>query len=505
VFLSPVLILACAAAVAAVKVKQEHDLEGLRSAASPAPASVLCGPRSLWTATRRLGIPLEFHDLADVPADPERGTSLGDLKQRAARIGGLEARTCRLSWAELRRHRGTAILFIRDNHFVAADPREQAEASETPAERLRVYDPELAARWWTRGELEAVWQGAALILTPVAAAKRSGPCLEWDTCWLDTGFVHHTEVARGTFRFRNAGTEPLTVQLGHTSCGCANAKISAQTLAPGEEGFLQASVELFAKRGPFMESAAVKTNDPAAAETSVVLAGGVYNDGLGSTDKIYFGEMPQGRTALRRFFVQDPGEATLEVTEARVELTAPASAVAKPPCTVSFSRVEHDSPLVGSAARFPVRPGDYAVEVELQVPEDYPPGKVAGTIAVTTNLPGKMAHLQVGLEALVIPDVEVSPRALLLAADEEKARSGKITLKSLSGKPLAVESVSVKGDLPLQLAPVQRLRPDAVVVAISCGSAAFKGHVGECRVVCALHGGRVVEVPVLVVRKPPQK
>lgn len=502
VLVSSGLLLASAAAWAAVRVRQVRELEGLHSGTpGEAAEAPLCGPKSLWTAVRRLGIPLEFREVLAIPTVGDRGTALGALKEKAGSIPGLKARACRLSWQELRGLPGTAVLFVHGNHFVAVDPREE-DPEAASGGRVRVYDPDLPARWCGEQELGAAWEGPALALEATPTPARSGPALEWDVCWEDKGYLQHTDVARFTFRYRNVGTKPLTVTKGRTSCGCTSAEVASKTIASGEAGSVRASVELRTKRGPYLESVTVQTNDPATPEAVVVLAGGVYNTGVPSAEKIYFGDVPQGRSVRRHFFLHDPGEGLLKVLRADVELASQGPATAVPPCSVSFTRVEPGSPRVGAAGRFSVQPGDYVVEVELKAAEDQPPAKLAGKVLIATSLPGDLSRLEIGLAGAVIPDVDVSPRALLLSDDRANSGSGTVKLTSLSGKPVTVGKVTVKGGLPLQVEDTRQVRPDTASVTVSCRPADLKTSMVEGRLVCELAGGRAVEVPVIVLRHP---
>jgi len=82
----------------------------------------------------------------------ERGVSLLELKTLAAEYG-LRGDGKRLTWETLKAFDGVAILFIRGNHFVLADPREKGAEGNSAA--VRVYDNG-PAKWWDQARLESV-------------------------------------------------------------------------------------------------------------------------------------------------------------------------------------------------------------------------------------------------------------------------------------------------------------------------------------------------------------
>lgn len=147
---------------------------------------MMCGPISLSVALDRLGINSSSRDLAQQCDVTPKGVELRELKRVARGIAQVEARTERLSWDALRHIDGTAVLFVKGQHFVAVDPREQASGAA-----IRVYDEGKPALWMTEAELKEIWNGEALVVKRRSSSVKQvdGPRIEWDHCFVDNGVL----------------------------------------------------------------------------------------------------------------------------------------------------------------------------------------------------------------------------------------------------------------------------------------------------------------------------
>jgi hypothetical protein len=491
------LLVAAAAGSAAFLLGRAEALRGLYLRPVPAAAAaddVRCGPRSLWVSALRLGVPVAVGRLAEVPVHPVEGASLGDLKAAAHKFG-LRARTAEVSFEELARHPGTAVLFVRGNHFVAADPREQDPAKGS-ARRLRVYDSDKLAAWWPREELEAVWSGVALLLERPEEGPAAGPRLRWDTCWQDCGVVQDADVARFSFALRNTGAAPLTVEISHSSCQCTTAKLTAKTVPPGGTASLLAQVALTTSRGPFTERVEVRSNDPDRPLTSVVLGGGATNE-LVSARAMHWGSVRPGQAVTQRFVVYDPGQGRLSVEGVEWAPWPAPPGAARPACRLTARKVRRPADAAKTLSPpVKVNEGDYLVEAELTVPEGAAPGRVGGTVWVRTNLPGKWAKFDVTLEGQVLSDLEASPAAVVLSGAEPSA-AVTVRVKSVLGKPVTVEKVEVTGGIPVQAGRARGKADGSAEVSVRLTGEAARSREGA--VVCHLRGGRSLTVPVVIV------
>lgn len=92
------------------------------------------------------------------------------------------------------------------------------------------------------------------------AAK--GPKIQFKELKWDFGNKKQGEVLTHTFRFENAGDEPLVISRVRTSCGCAAAILSKKELKPGEKGEIQAKFNTQGYYGEQKKFIYVESNDP---------------------------------------------------------------------------------------------------------------------------------------------------------------------------------------------------------------------------------------------------
>jgi hypothetical protein len=279
------------------------------------------------------------------------------------------------------------------------------------------------------------------------------------------------------------------------SCGCTKARLTRETVLPGEVGTLEAEVDLEHKRSAFAENVTLRAEGAGEKDFKVLLCGSALNDTIASVDAIYIGEVPQGQSKIYHFFVHDPGLRILEVRGSRIEL--PPRSV--PNGSLSFARVNAGSPLVGKGGRYPVLEGDYEGTLRMDVPEDAPLGPVTGRAVIATNLSDPMKEVALKLHMVVLSDVEVRPRAVLLSAAGQSA-SARIKLSRRSGKPLAIVRTTVEGGVPVSVGESERLSSDALRITIAYSGNSLPGRIAEGRVQCIFEDGRALDIPVIVSR-----
>ena len=456
------------------------------------PESVLCGPRSLWLAARRLGLPLDRKVINDIPVDPQTGASVGDLRDACIR-NGMNAESKRVAWSELRSHPGTAILHVRSDHFFAVDPRETPPTAEPDS--IRIYDPSRVAAWWTRSELEAVWDGVTILLSRPESSISAQARAAWQTSWEDVGLLHEADNTRAVFRVRNEGREPLSLKIGKTSCNCTIAKISAGQLAPQETAVVEMEVNLKQKRGPFFESVVIETNDPESPSVNLFFTGAVINTEVVSARKVHWGATRVGQPIRPHFFLHDPGDGRLELLSAHWVGDEPTADRATIAAKVHVEKVKLGSQYIGKVGRFSVTPGDYRVEVEINSLLDSKFGAAGGVVELTTNLSGKHAKIPVRVEGQILSDIDVNPGAVLLCPTGD--RTAVVRLTGFNNRVVNVKETVITGGVPVTVERVHQVAPDIVEITVSCESKLSTG--GEAAIGCQLQSGRQVTIPVVVV------
>jgi hypothetical protein len=63
------------------------------------------------------------------------------------------------------------------------------------------------------------------------------------------------------FAFKNTGTQPVTIEKIHSSCGCTTASLAKKTYSPGESGTVTAKFVFGGRRGAQAKSVTVVTDD----------------------------------------------------------------------------------------------------------------------------------------------------------------------------------------------------------------------------------------------------
>jgi len=113
----------------------------------------------------------------------------------------------------------------------------------------------------------ALWLGALLAANQAQAA----PKLQFESLVYDFGKTSQVEPVTGVFKFKNTGDEVLKLEQPKPSCGCTLTELKTDTLKPGESGELPFTLHLGQAKAVFDKRIAVKSNDPATPEVSLVI------------------------------------------------------------------------------------------------------------------------------------------------------------------------------------------------------------------------------------------
>jgi hypothetical protein len=103
---------------------------------------------------------------------------------------------------------------------------------------------------------------ARLFLFLVAATAQAAPKIEFDRPDYDFGTTSLVESVTGKFVYRNTGDEVLKLLPPKPSCGCTVAKLTADTLKPGESGEMEFNIGLGYHEQKFSKEIYVSSNDP---------------------------------------------------------------------------------------------------------------------------------------------------------------------------------------------------------------------------------------------------
>ncbi|MEM6470694.1 MAG: DUF1573 domain-containing protein, partial [Planctomycetota bacterium] len=128
----------------------------------------------------------------------------------------------------------------------------------------------------------------------------------------DFGVMAPGATGNHSFVIRNAGDEPLKLELGATTCKCTLSDLDSNLLQPGESTKIDLEWTVTAEKKSFLQSAEVRTNDPLKPAVRLTVSGLVIRDMEFEPEKIVFGEIPSGEgfefsTVLYSYF-DDPIE-----------------------------------------------------------------------------------------------------------------------------------------------------------------------------------------------------
>ena len=148
------------------------------------------------------------------------------------------------------------------------------------------------------------------------------------------GTVYQGENVRHVFTFTNKGDVPLNVEKVSSSCGCTAALVSAQTLAPGQSGEVQASFDSSRFRGEVSKTVYLYTNDPVQPVVQLHLKGNVQVEVALEPQLVNFGTVAPKKTfrSTVQLLNQGKQELRLEGLETTTpELAAKLSTTVVPP------------------------------------------------------------------------------------------------------------------------------------------------------------------------------
>lgn len=98
--------------------------------------------------------------------------------------------------------------------------------------------------------------------TAMETAGKGTPKIQFETNFYDFGKVTGVESVSGVFKFKNAGDSILKVSQPKPSCGCTDAKVKPEALAPGETGELSYTIKLTQGMHGTVKRMQVHSNDP---------------------------------------------------------------------------------------------------------------------------------------------------------------------------------------------------------------------------------------------------
>ena len=132
-----------------------------------------------------------------------------------------------------------------------------------------------------------------------------------------------------TFRFRNAGDAPLSVEKVRSSCGCTAALLSATLIPPGGVGEIRTTFDSGRFRGAVVKTVYIYVNDPQQPVAQFHLRGTVKPELVLGPEQVDLGKLAPGLAAEARVTLTNQGERMIVLSapettspELQAELTA---------------------------------------------------------------------------------------------------------------------------------------------------------------------------------------
>ena len=381
-----------------------------------------CGLNSVLVLGRALGQAASAAagggELAQRAAGPR--LSLADLAEMACLLG-VVADPVQGTWDELvALDRPLVLHLAQPDHFVCllGQSATAAQIQEDPDQPLQVVP---------LADLQRRSDGHALV--PRASPEAERPVARVPEADFDFGIGVEGQRVEHDYRIVNAGTQPLKLKVGGTSCSCTAALLGTAEVPPG--GSTTVKLRLTVQTvGRTQQQAVVGTNDPLRPFIYLTLRGQPSRAVRLSPPALKIHVPKRAGVTERLYLVGPPG---LRVTQ--VDVDAPEAEVAVEHFEVDAQRASYRLAVV-------VPPGDV-------------PGTRQARVTLRTNAEGHEA-LVVPLAVTTIGNASVEPAVLLSAP----VRVGDVVRREFVvrsvGKPLVAVRVARPNHPRLHCGPPER-------------------------------------------------
>lgn len=266
--------------------------------------------------------------------------------------------------------------------------------------------------------------------------RDKAPMIQFDSLFVDHGIVRATgEPVTFDFRFTNVGTADLTVKHVATGCTCLSARSPPAAIKPGAEGHIVLVYNARNRPGPFLQEAAVETNDPAF-QVVKLRAGGTTDQSVETVPPYFLlGDVVAGEAGKAICFLHYRGEQDdFKVRSVSCSLD---EADAKWYPASDQTKLRKWLRRAGSDLR--TTPGVWCVELTIPA-RGAGVEPIEGTVRIATNIKG-FERMLIPIAGRVVPPVRLYPSVLSFGPDAGVDRSRKIvTAVSLVSEPFRIVS-----------------------------------------------------------------
>ena len=193
------------------------------------------------------------------------------------------------------------------------------------------------------------------------------------------------------FVFTNPYKEDVHVISVRSSCGCTQPRIEKDTLKAHEQGKIIAAFNTHSFTGQRGATVTVTFDRPHWGEVQLQVKGYIRTDVVLNPGQVNFGSVPEGEAGEKTVKIKYAGRNDWKITG--VESNSPY-------VTATIKETDRESGRVG-------------YELDVKLADNAPAGYVNEQLTLTTN-DRRTGKFPVAIEARVVPELTVSPAALLL-------------------------------------------------------------------------------------------
>lgn len=208
----------------------------------------------------------------------------------------------------------------------------------------------------------------------------------------DFGAIHQGQSPTVEFPFVNKSGKTITIENIRTTCGCTAAALEKRTFEPGEGEKIGVTFNSAGRTGAQHKVVTIATNDPDHPAYQLKVAANVVTEMELSERVVNFGAVQEGEGAAKEIALFAYAKDPVEIKKIDVHAQG-----------IEVSQGEPEEHLDARSGRkgrkFPLT---------VTVKPDYPAGRLAGSITITTNHPQEAVH-SVAVTGLVRGEIAVSP------------------------------------------------------------------------------------------------
>ncbi len=207
----------------------------------------------------------------------------------------------------------------------------------------------------------------------------------------DFGTVPRGGEVRYSFKFQNTYVEDVHVVSVRSSCGCAEPRLTKDTLKTFEEAEIVANFNTRAFLGQRSATLTVTFDKPFYAQVLLNVSGYIRSDVVLNPGSVQFGEVSQGEPARQKLNINYAGNNSWKIVDIRSA-----------------------NPFLKAVAKQKRREnGQVSYDVLVELSEDADPGYFKDQLTVITNL-GRARTVPIAVQGRVLGHIEATPNSLYL-------------------------------------------------------------------------------------------